>query len=228
MSLKFLNFARNVSDKSGAPQIKTKLFDKFFGLEKFSEVENLPCCQTQQATHGEKREIEDARVSGLISISHLLLSLPHVGKVLDNGLTEIFQPLQLNLQWLQLCSISKILIIFSFNSMLGLQENFVSCAPHICWDSRNEANFEHIIIISCEGELALVGGLPIDKVLPLSVSHHHVHLLSRYFIHVIFASHKDTLVYLLFQTFSCIWFQVEHQRVDRQHQDRIENQTMLQ
>ena len=76
--------------------------------------------------------------------------------------------------------------------MLGLQENFVSerivkdaifpllyrspSAPHICWDSRNEANLENIIIISGEGELSLVGGLPVDKVLPLGVCDHHVNL----------------------------------------------------
>ena len=38
------------------------LLDEFLGLEESAEVEHLPCGQTQQTTHGEDAEVEDAGV----------------------------------------------------------------------------------------------------------------------------------------------------------------------
>jgi len=202
-----------------------KLFDQLFRLEKLPEVEDLPCGQTQEAAHGEQGEIEDTGVGGFIGIPHFLLSLPHVCKILDNRLTEIFQPFQLNLQRFQLSSISKVLIIFGFNSMLSLQENLVPAPSHVTRYSRNEANLEHVIVIGGEGKLALVSGLPVDEVLPLSVSDHHVHLLPRNLINIIFSSHKNSLVNLFLQTFSCVRLQMEHQGVNREDKNRAKNQT---
>ena len=42
--------------------------------------------------------------------------------------------------------------------------------PHVGRNSGIEANLKHIVVISGEGKLALVSGLPVDKVLPLGVS----------------------------------------------------------
>ena len=67
-----------------------------------TRISYLPGGEPQQAAHGEEREVQHAGVGRLVRVSHLLLSLPHVGKVLDDALAQILQPLQLNLQRFQL------------------------------------------------------------------------------------------------------------------------------
>ena len=69
-----------------------------------------------------------------ISVSHLLLSGTHVGKVINNGLGQIFQASQLYFQWLQFFCLGQ-LVINSSNVQ------FNSC--YICF------------IISCSEQLIL-------------------------------------------------------------------------
>ena len=40
------------------------LIDELFRLEEATQVEHLPCGQTEEAAHGEEAEVEDLRVGG--------------------------------------------------------------------------------------------------------------------------------------------------------------------
>lgn len=48
-----------------------------------------------------------------IRVSHLLLALPHQCKILDNGIRQIFEFLQLQLEWLKLRSLRDLEKLFS-------------------------------------------------------------------------------------------------------------------
>ena len=74
-------------------------------------------------------------------------------------------------------------------------------------------NLVDVVVVGGEGELALVGVLPVDEVLPLRVHDHQVDDLVRLLGDVVLAGHQDTLVDLRFEALSVVGLQVEHESV---------------
>jgi hypothetical protein len=83
---KRLGGEKRSTNKIPTPRTNTETvtfsLNKFLRLEVFSEIEDLPGGQAEEAAHGEDGEVQHPRVGRLVRVAHLLLALPHVGKVL--------------------------------------------------------------------------------------------------------------------------------------------------
>ena len=86
----------------------------------------------------------------LKKVLYLYLSLSHVGKVLNNSFTKIFQSLELNLQGLQFGCFAKTLIGLGLNTVLRLQENLVTATTHTLGYAGYEANLVHVVLVCGE------------------------------------------------------------------------------
>ena len=108
-------------------------------------------------------------------MSHL--STPHVGKILDDGLTEILQSLQLHLQRFQLGSVPQVLVVLRLHAMLHVQEYLVPASSHVARHPGDETNLKYVVLVGGEGELPLrVHFLPVEEVVSTGICHHQVDL----------------------------------------------------
>ena len=146
-------------------EVLLSLLDQLLRLEVLSQVEHLPGGQTQQAAHGEDGEVEHARIGGLVGVSHLLLALAHVREVLHDAFAEVLQPLQLHLEGLELGGVAQAVVALGLDAVLGVEENLVALASLLRGDPGQEADFEDVVVVGGEGELALVGGFAIHEML---------------------------------------------------------------
>ena len=162
---------------------------------------DLPGGETKETTHGEDGEVKDATVGRLVGVSHLLLSTPHVSKVLDDGLTEVLQSLQLHLQRLQLGGVPQVLVVLGLHAVLHVQEYLVATSPHVAGHPRDEANLKYVVLVGGEGELPLrIHLLPVEEVVAAGVRHHQVDLLAGHLSDRVVSRHQDTVPDLLCQT----------------------------
>ena len=152
-------------------------------------------------------------------ISNIHLSLSHEGKVLDDGLAHVLQPLELNLKGLQLGCLTHAVVVLSLDPVLGGEEHLVPGAPHVARHAGDEADLEHVVLVRREGELAIfLDVLPVDEVVARRVGHHHVNLeqkIINYKLQLTSSSyllsldlrdiklpcHQDVFMDFLFQTF---------------------------
>lgn len=77
--------------------LRDSLLNQFLGLEEAPQVEDLPRGQPDEAEHGEDAEVQDPGVRRLVGVPHLLFSLLHVSKIINNGFRKVFQASQLYL-----------------------------------------------------------------------------------------------------------------------------------
>ena len=104
------------------------LLDKLLALEVLSEVEHLPRGQGQETAHGEDGEVQDPGVGALVRVPHLFFPLPHVGKVLNDGLGQVLQTFQLNFQGLELGGVAEAVVGFGLHAVLHGEEDLLANA----------------------------------------------------------------------------------------------------